>query len=261
MSEPIDYAEMLEIPVNTLNVTKKRSRRHREADDLKRKAVEAVNERMEDYEAAESPRMAAGENVIDYGGEPEPPLEEELLPERKETKRFLENKLLIGEFIAVCALCAAILLTNLFWQNSAINTFFRNLITEDAPVAAVDERSYAELTPGSVVSDAAIVCSVSDTGVLSFTGACSVYAPYGGIVQNVAENEGMYTVEIRHTSTFSTVISGLTYAYAAAGDAVYATIPVGYSDGADPVSVSMYDDGSLIRAYSVNENNDIVWNV
>lgn len=30
MSENIDYAEMLEIPVSTLNVTKKRSRKKRE---------------------------------------------------------------------------------------------------------------------------------------------------------------------------------------------------------------------------------------
>ena len=36
--------------------------------------------------------------------------------QEKPQPRFLENKLLLGEFIAVCALCATILLTNLFWQ-------------------------------------------------------------------------------------------------------------------------------------------------
>ena len=169
--------------------------------------------------------------------------------------------MLVIEFIAVLALCATILLTNLLWADSAINTFFRGLVSEEETVNAPDERVYSELTLGSVVSDADIQCSVSDTGVLTFTGACSVYAPYGGTIKNVDENNGTYTVEIEHTTSFTSVIAGLTNAYFAAGDTVYSTIPVGYSDGTAEVSVSLYDSGSLIQSYSVNENNDIVWNV
>ena len=148
MSETIDYAEMLEIPVSTLNVTKKRGKKRRAPEELKEQAVEAVNERLEApaEERAEEERVAEGENVVDYGvpeGYPEKP-----------RRRFLEGKVLIAEFIAVCALCATILLTNLFWENSAINTFFRGLIEEDTPAAAVDDRTYSELELGSVVSDA-----------------------------------------------------------------------------------------------------------
>ena len=80
MSENIDYAEMLEIPVNTLNVTKKRSRKKKEADsDLKERVVERVNERVTRgereepaaFSAADMPEegMAQGENVVDYGEE------------------------------------------------------------------------------------------------------------------------------------------------------------------------------------------------
>ena len=47
MSESIDYAEMLEIPVNTLNVVKKKGRKKKD-DDLKSRAVREVNERMEE---------------------------------------------------------------------------------------------------------------------------------------------------------------------------------------------------------------------
>ena len=251
MNDTIDYAEMLEIPVNTLNVTKKRSKKRREEEDLKERVLDSVNEKMD----AQPQEGAQEENVVDYGAPPEEP------PQPAPQKRFLENKLLLGEFIAVCALCATILLTNLFWQESAINTFFRSLITEDTPAAAPDERSYAELTAGSVVADADIACAVSETGVLSFTGECSVYPPCGGVVESVAEGEGGYAVEIRHTSSFSTVIAGLTYAYAAAGEPVYATIPVGFTDGASAVTVSLYDGDALIRAYSLEEDNDIVWNV
>ena len=252
MSETIDYAEMLEIPVSTLNVTKKRSRKKREAEpDLKERVVETVNERMEG--GGEEERAAVEENVTDYG--------DAYVPERAPRKKFLDGKLLVAEFIAVLALCATILLTNLLWADSAINTFFRGLVGGEEAVAAPDERTYSELTLGSVVSDAEIACTVSDTGVLTFTGACSVYAPYGGTVRNVAESDGLYTVEIEHTTSFSSVIAGLTHAYFAAGDTVYSTVPVGYSDGAAAVSVAMYDAGSLIQSYSVNENNDIVWNV
>lgn len=253
MSQPIDYAEMLEIPVNTLNVTKKRGKKRHGTEDLKDRAVDAVNERVSG--------AAAGENVTDYAdpvAAEEPPAAEEAAPR---PGRFLENKLLLGEFIAVCALCATILLTNLFWPQSAINTFFRSLVTEEAPVAAPDERTFSEVEVGSIVSDADIEVTVSDAGVLSFTGACSVYAPCGGTLQSVAESNGVYTMEIEHTTSFSSVISGLTYAYGAAGDTVYPTIPVGYSDGSAQVTVSMYDGGALIRAYTLGEDNDIVWNV
>lgn len=259
MSETIDYAEMLEIPVNTLNVTKKRSKKRKEAEpDLKERVVETVNERVENRgEGQGEERVASGENLVDYG---EAAYEYEEEKVQKPHKKFLENKLLLAEFVAVCALCATILLTNLFWQDSAINTFFRGLISQEE-AAPEDDRVYSELTLGSVVSDADIDCTVSDTGVLTFTGECSVYPPYGGTVKNVAENDGLYTVEIEHTTSFSSVIAGLTHAYFAAGDAVFSTIPVGYSDGASAVSVSMYDEGALIQSYSVNENNDIVWNV
>lgn len=265
MSENIDYAEMLEIPVNTLNVTKKRSRRKKDAEpDLKERVVEEVNERVTHggqakaaFSAAETHEEgpAQGENVVDYGEDAQA---YDLSPRRP--RKFLENKLLIAEFVAVCALCATILLTNLFWQGSAINTFFRGLITPQETVQE-DDRVYSELTLGSVVSDAEIECTVSDTGVLTFTGACSVYSPYAGTVQSVTESDGLYTVEIEHTTSFSTVIAGLTHAYFAQGDEVFSTIPVGYTDGSSAVSVTMYDAGTPISAYSVSETGDIVWNV
>ena len=133
MSENIDYAEMLEIPVSTLNVTKKRSRKKREPAELKEQVVESVNERLE-------PSSEVTENFTDYG---QPRVVQETALPRK---RFLESGLLVAEFVAVCVLCAAIVLTNLLWENSAINTFFRGLVQEETPVAAQDDRSYSELT-------------------------------------------------------------------------------------------------------------------
>ena len=255
MSESIDYAEMLEIPVNTLNVVKKKGRKKKD-DDLKSRAVREVNERMEEEarradanalangagtgeNGAASPeaeeRVAGSEDVTDYVSD----------AEEKPKKKFFDSRVLIAEFAAVCALVALILLTNIFMPNSAINTFFAGLTgTEEAVYE--DDRSYAELTLGAVAPD----------GI-----ECSVYAPYGGTVQSVAETDGIYTIEIEHTTSFTSVITGLSAAYWAAGDTVYATIPVGYSDGSAAVSVRLYDAGSLISSYSVNEENEIGWNV
>ena len=68
-------------------------------------------------------------------------------------------------------------------------------------------------------------------------------------------------MEIEHTTSFSTVIAGLTNVYVAAGDTAFSTLPVGYSAGETAVTVSMYDSGTLITSYTVGENNDIVWSV
>ena len=259
MSENIDYAEMLEIPVNTLNVVKKKGRKKKE-EDLKDRAVREVNERMEENRREEpvlneaapesaQERVAESEDITDYSSE----------PEQKPQKKFFDSRVLIAEFAAVCALVALILLTNIFMPNSAINTFFENIAGGTTETVKTDDRTYSELTLGRVVSDD-IACSVTD-GVLMFKGECSVYAPFGGKIANVSQTDGVYTVEVEHTTSFTSVITGLSEEYWAAGDTVYTTIPVGYSRGESEVSVRMYDEGSLISSYTVNEENDIVWNV
>lgn len=222
MNGSIDYAEMLEIPVNTLNVTKKRSKKRRgEAEDLKERVLESVNEKLESEAEEEEPRVAKEENVVDYGVPPRPRRTAAGEPQKRLPRKQVAARRVHCRVRAVRDDPAH----NLFWQDSAINTFFRGLISEETPAAAPDERNYAELTPGSVVADADIECSVSESGVLSFTGTCSVYPPCDGVVESVAESDGTYAMEIRHTTSFSTVIAGLTYAYSAAGDTVYSTIP------------------------------------
>ena len=271
MGETIDYAEMLEIPVNTLNVVKKKSKKKKN-EELKERVVDAVNEKMNAYDNVsrenlsgeeemaadvkaeeESSRVAFSEDVTDYSAE-------EFVEPRKKPK-FLEGKILIAEFAAVIALCALILITNIFMPTSAINTFFAGLVSGSEQTVKTDDRTYSELILGACVQDTDIECAVSETGVMTFKGECSVYAPYTGTVESVTEQDGVYTIGISHTTSFSTVITGLSAAYLETGDKVYSTIPVGYSKGEIEVSVSMYDDGTLITSYSVNEENDIVWNV
>ena len=254
MNEQLEYAEMLEIPVNTVNVVKKKSifkRRQKKSEpeiiqddlQLKEQVVESVNERVG--------ATALSEDVSD------PPKPEK----KKKTKNVLGkvkdkgNIILISEAIAIGAIAIAIFLTNLFMPNTVINTFLGSFSTTNEK-----EPTYSEFTLAPVVSafsDAEVF--VSENGVLSFTAEGSVYPICAGKISSVSEENGLYTVKVAHTSTFTSVVTGLTKVYSALGTAVRPNIPLGYSDGNAEVQVSMYDNGELLNCYSISDEIP-VWN-
>ena len=241
MNEELSDAEMLEIPVETVTVRRKESgKKRRSREDLADRVVESVNDRVD----ARDPAYAES-TPIDRAPE---------LTHREKVAR----RVLWGEFAAVCALCAVIFLTNIFLADSAINTFVRGL-WKDAEEAS-DPRTYADFTLSPVVNaytDAEI--AVSDTGVMSFTAACSVYPPCAGEVAAVhGDGENGYTVELRHSDTFSTVLSGLTDVYCAVGETVRSNIPLAYSAGETPVRVTFYEGGALLDCVTVGEDG-IAW--
>ena len=238
MNEELDYAEMLEIPVNTVNVVKKKSifkrKKQPRQDDLKEQVVESVNERVGAY--------VISEDVSD------PPK-----PEKPKLKSVLTNDkagiVLMSEAILVGVIALAIFVTNIFLPNTVINTFLSSFSQ-----TAVEEPVYSEFKLAPVVSelsDAEMV--VSDAGVLSFTAEGSVYPICNGNVSKVYDNEGLYTVEIAHTSTFTSVVTGLSNVYSAVGTAVRSNIPVGYSDGQAEVRVSLYDNGTLLNCFTLSD--------
>jgi hypothetical protein len=252
MNEELDYAEMLEIPVSTVNVVKKKSifkkpffaPKQEEApavasDELKELVVDSVNERVGAFTYAEDLT------------EPEKPAKKKFFGADK------GSKIILTELIAVCVLAVAIFLTNIFMPTSAINTFIGTLTN---PKGKEVEPTYKEITLSPVISetsDAEVL--VSESGVLSFTAKGSVYPVCAGKVASVTKTDGTYTVEIAHTSTFSSVITGLTEVYSAVGTAVKANIPFAYSDGEGEVRVSMYDDGNLLNCFSMSGEVP-VWN-
>lgn len=243
MNEELDYAEMLEIPVETVTVKRKeRKKRSVTEPDLQEQLVEQINDRMEEPDGtfAESK-----------------PIYREDVPRAKGRK--ISRIVLLSEFVAVCALCATIFLTNIFLSDSAINTFVRGLFQGGSSTA--DTRVYGDFKLTPVVNeyvDAEI--AVSDTGVMSFTAKCSVYAPCEGTVSAVNGNsETGYTVELKHSDSFSTIVSGLDAVYAAAGDEVKSNLPVGYSDGEGEVRVMFYSNGTLLNCYTVDGENAISW--
>lgn len=239
MNEELDYAEMLEIPVETVTVKRKDKKKRREPD-LREQLVEQVNDRME----ADDPAYAESTPIAREAAAP---------------RSGRAHKILVAEFAAACALVATIFFTNIFMTDSAINTFVRGLFQGETET--VDTREYADFTLSSVVNEYMDVeIAVSDTGVMSFTAKCSVYAPCDGEVSSVSgDAESGYAVEIRHSDSFSTILSGLDSVYGAEGEAVKANLPLGYSDGEGEVRVMFYSDGTLLNCYTVDGENGLAW--
>ncbi len=258
MNDEIDYAEMLEIPVETVTVKKrerKKPRHEAENADLGEQLVAEVNERLE-----ESPEAISEENAESAENDPNFAESKQIARSEKpkKKKRPFAKKILIGELAAVCGLCAVIFFTNIFMVDSAINTFVRGLFQGEA--TATDDREYSDFKLSPVVNDSVdVALTVSDTGVLSFTANCSVYAPANGKVSKVnGSKETGYTLEVKHSDNFSTIISGLDTVYLAEGDTVMSRIPVGYTDGEGAVNVMMYSGDTLLNCYSA-EDNKLAW--
>lgn len=310
MNEEIEYAEMLEIPVSTVNVVRKNRRRKKTAEStppaphatdaiaLKDSVIAQVNDRLD---AGEPTAVSDRAEPLPETGDIEGRIDFDPIPERIDTVRLYstdkkrgiagenlypqdydfgensqndptmyqanENKpskilrvVLGAEFAAACVLCGAIFLTNIFVQNSAINTFFRSLSSSSAEVAKADTRSYSDFTLSPVVSELTDAeLNLSPAGVLSFTEECCVYPAADGIVSEVTEQDGLYTVKINYSDSFTGVINGLDYAYYAVGEEVKANIPVGFSKGETEVQVTMYSAGELLNCFQLTEENCLAW--
>ena len=333
MNEEIEYAEMLEIPVSTVNVVRKKHRRkrtdghkrnsaslptHEHIDNtppntdafLRDSVIAQVNgkmetpyampdaENVEPSETLEQSKITADAQLFAEGANSEGYLSFDPEPDRLHTVRLyasgetreieqdgqnddeIEDEyqnghiryaingqkrpsrglriLLNTELALACALCGAIFFTNVFLPNSAINTFFRAMNTPKQE-AVVKHYSDFDLAPiVSLRSDAQL--NLSPTGVLSFTDDCLVYPAANGTVKDVTRtDDGLYTVKVSYTDTFTGVFYGLDTVYYAVGEEVKANVPVGYTAGNTEVQVTMYSDGDLLNCFELTEENCLAW--
>ncbi|MGN1061028.1 MAG: hypothetical protein ACI4QN_04770 [Candidatus Coproplasma sp.] len=236
-NEGLEYAQMLEIPVSTVNVVKKKSlfaRKAKAQEDLKSDVIESVNGRMEDA-------LPEGENgSFVYAEDVSSPVN----PVKKKDRL---GAIIICEAVIACLIATGIFLCNFFLPNTAINTFVGNLTAVEAK-----ETPYNEFTLTSPVSETseATVAATAD-GVLHFTEKTSVYPLCDGKVSSVSESNGVYTVKIEHTSSFCSVVTGLTTVYSGVGEQVKGNLPFAYSNGDNEVRISMYDGETLLNCYTL----------
>lgn len=313
MNEELEYAEMLEIPISTVNVVRKKTRKKRSETTVRASAQETpapfpaqlkdsviaqVNDRLTgEQQEAEEEALRLEPDLFAESVNSEGRLDFDPVPERIDTVRLYSTEEINGfhnrelypqaldkeneggryemnddsrlgkilrtalnaEFIAACALCGAIFLTNVFMPHSAINTFFRAMGSN--PVTDTDARTYTDFTLAPVVSELSNAeLSLSPAGILSFAGECCVYPAVDGEVAEVTRAEnGLYTLKIEHSDSFTGVIQGLDQVYYTVGDEVKTNVPIGYTKGESEVQVTMYSSGKLLNCFQLTEENCLAW--
>ena len=96
-----------------------------------------------------------------------------------------------------------------------------------------------------------------ENGVMEYSGKGSLYPVCDGKVVSVVEEDGKYTVTVKHSDVFKSVISGVDFVYADKGDEVFKYVPVCFvNDGT--AKVYMYNQDALITDYVI-EGGSIVW--
>ena len=161
-------------------------------------------------------------------------------------KTILSTFLLVG----------VIAVTNILNPNSGINVFMKSLFPSEQVV--VDNREFNEFEPVINLSREA---TILENGVLSVSGAGSIYSPCDGTITAVTKMEdGSYSLEIAHSENFSTLITGLTYAYMREGEKVYHNIPVGYMEDFNTTLCFLGADGAIITGYEIVDGA-VIWAV
>ena len=233
MKDGMEYAEMLGLTVSSCDVVVKPTKK-RKKKDVKEQVVEKVNEPTEMDEKVDLSEF------------------EELQAVEEKPKKGFKFDIIYAQGVAIFALIVTILLTNIFWENSGINTLFKNAFAETAE--QVDARTYLSFSAKSPSSE---LSSSVEEGVMTFSGKGALYPVCDGTVTSIVEEDGKYTLTINHSDVFKTVISGVDFVYTEKGEQVYGYIPVCYVAGGD-ANVYMYDEETLLTNYIV-EDGVIIW--
>lgn len=243
----LDYAKMIEIPVTTSEISVKKARkfRRRRPETLKRELIEKLNgepaEEVKEGETAAEAETLPFENTVEVITKKE---------ERKRLKGKFKFDIVAAQVAVIVVLALTIMLTNIFWQDSGINTLVRSVFASGKTTE--QDVTYKEFSPVVPNYSSATI----DGGVMTFAAGGSIYSMCDGVVTNVAENAGKYDISLKFSPSFSAVISGAEYAYYGLGDSVYKSVPVCYSSG--EVKVYLYDNGKLLTDYTL-DGGKIIW--
>ena len=233
MKDGMDYAEMLGLEVSSCDVTikPKKSRRKKDViNDVIKKVNAPEREDKDEFETIEIP---------------------EKTNKKRERKKFGFD-VVYAEGVAVFLLIVTILLTNIFWENSGINRIFKNAFGTAATVT--DTRVNTSFNAQAPSGELEVKV---EEGVMEYSGKGSLYPVCDGKVVSVVEEDGKYTVTLKHSDVFKSVISGVDFVYADKGDDVFKYVPVCFVNGGT-AKVYMYNSDVLVTNYIV-EGGSIIW--
>lgn len=247
-----EYLEMIELPVSTCEmVTPQKKKKF-----FKGRLIRSVNKKVEEDNKAQEPQIEAAEMTQVPETVTEPikieTVKEVKSKERKERPKF-KLDLIGAEVIAIFVLVVTILLTNIFWEDSGINTMIRSVFGSEAQ-AQVDDRlntAFSCVAP-SKTGEIEVI-----DGVMNIAEKSVIYPPYQGTVTKAVEANGLYTITVAHSDVFYSVISGVEFVYCQVGDKVYDNLPIAYS-GDGGTQVAMYNNGEIVKNFII-DNGNIVW--
>ncbi|MBO5889673.1 MAG: hypothetical protein J6Q58_06020 [Clostridia bacterium] len=236
----MEYLKMLEVPVNSCDVVLKPSKRKKK--NVVEEVIDKVNNPSEPKPKRRAPKIKNASKAVKHIT---------ATNKESETVSIKSSKfdIISVQVVAIFTLIVGIILTNIFWEDSGMNNLMRQVFGTTASKNTATYSSFSPLSP-SKTEDVLL-----QDGVMTISSG-SVYSPCNGVVENVSENDGLYTVTIKHSDSFSTVISGLELCYLSKNENVFQNVPVGYSSS--EINVSMFDNNTTITSYIISEN-EILW--
>ena len=264
MASDLDYAKMIEIPLNTCKYQTKKGK----SLFKKKKIISLINKKLKDEKPKDS-HLSDNFNLNLYKNEGA--AKTKINHTKKESKNDsssstpnlptvyvdkkekFKNALISAQVVAIFVLVSAIILTNVFWENSGMNTLFKSVFGSEQ--IATDNRSYNDFSLYLPVKGDNVNLN---NGAIEIVGSYSLYPICDGKVSKVQnESDGSYTITLAHSDNFFSVIEGVNLVYFSVGEEVSRHLPVGYTNNS--AKVYLYDKVKLLTDYAAVENS-IVFN-
>ena len=241
-----NYIKMLEMPVNSSSVVFKPSKKRKK--DVKKQVIQMVNENIAPQLTEEVAVESSVKKVKKVKAKRVKKEVDNAQPLRETNVKKAGFDIISAQVVAIFVLIVSIILTNIFWEDSGMNVLFRNVFKGEELNGGV----YTSFTAYSPSKTAGV--SLKD-GVMTVESG-SVYSPCSGVVTSITQTDGLYTVNVSHSNSFTSVIGGLESVYVQIGESVYENVPVGYSQ--KETYVSMFDSDVILTGYTLS-GSQIVW--
>lgn len=163
------------------------------------------------------------------------------------------DRIITAQIAAVFLLVIAIILTNVFWENSGMNTLFKSVF--GVTQKQTDNRVYSDFSLNLPVKGEGLTYT---EGVINVTGETFIYPVCEGKISKIEKSaDGKYTVTVSHSDTFKSVIEGADFVCFEVGEKVNSRVPLCHTQKG--ASIYLYDGSSLLTEYAAKEDS-IVWN-
>ena len=243
----LDYLKMVEVPVDSCSVVVKPKRRKKK--DAKEELIEMVND---DVLVNSTVKRKPFLPFSLYKKKPrkQKPIKVSEIDGETVSVKSSKFDIVSAQVVAIFALVVGIILTNVFIEDSGMNNLLKSVFgTQSEVISTAEFSSFSAVIPSKTGN------VTLNNGVMTIDKG-SVYAPCDGVVEKIETVNGKYDVTVRHSNSFTTLLTGLELCYALEGDNVYSSVAIGYSG--ESIEVSMFNGNSLLTEYSIL-NDEIVW--